>query len=41
MREVETSDIHACIDHFNEHFDFVAGWTKGANDFGSAFGNVD
>lgn len=41
VREVETSYVHACVNHFNEHVDIPAGWPEGANDFGSALGNVD
>ena len=34
VREVETRHVHAGVEHFDEHFDIPACWTKGANDFG-------
>ena len=34
VREIETRYVHASVEHFDEHFDIPAGWTKGANDFG-------
>lgn len=41
VREVEARDVHAGVNHFNEHIDIPAGWPEGANDFGSALGDVD
>jgi hypothetical protein len=41
VREIETSYVHASIEHFDEHFDIPAGWTKGANDFGLSRVGVD
>ena len=32
--KVETSNVHASVKHFDEHFDIPACWAKGANDFG-------
>lgn len=39
--EVEAGNVHAGINHLDEHVDFPAGWAKSANDFGSALGNID
>jgi len=41
VREVETSDVHAGIEHFNEILDIPALWTKGANNFGLSRVGVD
>jgi hypothetical protein len=32
--EVQTADVHAGIEHFNEHVDIPAGRAKCADDFG-------
>ena len=34
VREVETGNVHASVQHFDEHFHLPAGWTKGADNFG-------
>jgi hypothetical protein len=39
--KVEPGDIHASINHFYEHVDFSAGWAEGADDLGSALGDVN
>jgi len=39
--EVKTGYVHAGVNHFNEHICFPAGWSKSADDLGSAFRDVD
>lgn len=39
--KVETSNVHASVKHFDEHFDIPACWAKGANDFGLPCVGID
>ena len=41
VRKVKTCNIHACVNHFNEHVDIPAGWPESADDFGATFGDID
>jgi hypothetical protein len=41
VREVETGDIHAGIEHLDEHIGVPAGRAQGANDLGLALAEVD
>ena len=41
MREIETGNIHSCIEHFDKHFNFPAGGSKSANDLCLAQGKID
>ena len=41
VREVETGNVHASVQHFDEHFHLPAGWTKGADNFGLPRVGVD
>ena len=41
VREVETGNVHASVQHFNEIFDIPAGWAKGADNFGLPRVGVD
>ena len=39
--EVETGDIHACIEHLNQHVNIPAGGSESTNDLSLAHGKVD
>ena len=39
--EIETCDVHACVNHFDEHFDVPAGGSESANDLGFARLRID
>ena len=41
VREVETSNVHASVKHFNEHVNVPAGGAKGADNLGLALGEID
>ena len=41
MREVETSNIHASVEHLDEHIGVPACWSEGANDLGLAIGELN
>ncbi len=41
VREVETRDVHASIDHVDELINLIAGRAEGADDFGFAKFCVD
>ena len=39
--EVKASDVHAGVEHLNEHFNIPAGWAEGAHDLGLAEAKVN
>lgn len=39
--EVETSDVHASVEHLHEHISVPAGRSEGADDLGLALAKVD
>ena len=39
--EIETSDIHAGVEHLHEHLDIPAGGSEGANDLGLALVEIN
>ena len=39
--EVETGDIHACIEHLDQHVNIPAGGSESTNDLSLAHGKVD
>ena len=41
VREVETSDVHAGVEHLDEHVGLPAGGSERADDLGLARGEVD
>ena len=41
VREIETGNVHASVQHFDEIFDIPAGWAKGADNFGLSCVGVD
>ena len=41
VREVETGDVHASIEHLDEHVGVPAGWSECADDLGLAHVEVD
>ena len=41
VREVETGDVHAGVEHLDEHVSVPAGGSQGANDLGLAHVEVD
>ena len=41
VREVQTSDVHASVEHLDEHVDVPAGRAQCANDLGFALAELD
>ena len=41
VRKVETRDIHASIEHLDEHVNVPAGWAQRADDLGFALVEID
>lgn len=39
--EIEASNVHSGVEHFDEHFDVPAGRSEGADNLGLAFAEVD
>ena len=41
MGEVEAGNVHASVNHLDEHVNVPAGWAQGADDLGAALGDID
>ena len=41
MREIETGNIHSCIEHFDKHFNFPTGGSKSTDDLSLAHRKID
>ena len=41
VREVETGDVHARVEHLDQHLGVPAGWAQGANNFGLALVEIN
>lgn len=41
VREVETGDVHARVEHLDQHLGVPAGWAQCANNFGLALVEIN